>query len=474
MSEEHDLNSHALTQRLALVAALPGAASLQGPVALDGLAENLLEVARRPDGSVAGWALAQLREHDGHAVLRVMLPFDNDASAPLLDSGGLVLRRLHAWRDRHPTTPLSLLRLCADAGSYTLLARIFPKLQPNWSGDEAEAQAVAAAADAFGLQRVSDADPLLRRGDDLVRAAGAVHRYWQRVDSPAAHFFQARVPDHPADAALAVLCPVPPGGLSRSLQRLLRARPTLLPVPSPPPAEPRGRGGPLPPAEAIEQLRRVPLLQGLASGPIERLGSEALRVQVAPGQPVVVAGQPAEGMYIVESGDLAVVLPDPGAAGGELVVDHLSAGDVFGEIGLVMGGTCTATVRAAAPSVLVRVGRETYEGAAAQHPELAEVLWQAAGQRLLANRLLDDGAGDDTAVAACAHAASQAGLLVFEEPEPLLPGHYFVVHGAARVTVGGTWFTVHAGVLFRLGGTAQVSPGGTPLRLLAYPPLACP
>ena len=56
------------------------------------------------------------------------------------------------------------------------------------------------------------------------------------------------------------------------------------------------------------------------------------------GQPIIVQGDAADGFYIVLSGHLAV-----GIEGGRFV-SELGEGDVFGELGLLEGGTRAATV----------------------------------------------------------------------------------------------------------------------------------
>jgi sulfate-transporting ATPase len=56
----------------------------------------------------------------------------------------------------------------------------------------------------------------------------------------------------------------------------------------------------------------------------------------------------ADRFYIITKGEVEIVLPHPD--GQEIVVDRLEKGKYFGEIGLINGGTRTATVRAAPES----------------------------------------------------------------------------------------------------------------------------
>ena len=68
----------------------------------------------------------------------------------------------------------------------------------------------------------------------------------------------------------------------------------------------------------------------------------------SPGKVVVRQGDPADAFYIITRGDLEVVLENPD--GREQIVERLSVGEYFGEMGLLENGVRTATVRAAPDS----------------------------------------------------------------------------------------------------------------------------
>lgn len=435
-----------------------------------GLTLHLVELHLSDEGEVVAWVLGQLIELDGGrtGVLRVEMAGPTGIHGRLFSPDSALLRRVQAWQAGAGERTLQLLTLCSDPGTYNLVTRQLRTPSSNWSTPLAAAQDIAAvqAADALGLDRVRDDDPLVRRVQATARQLGPADRYWQRLESPAAHYFQVRVPDAYKGHGLVVLSPLSPADLTRPLSRLARWVLGHGPITAEQKPEERGRVRTLPAAQAATSLRSVPLLEGVAPEVLDHLAGEAIAVHVSAGQAVVVAGQPAEGMYVITEGAVEVGLPD--TSGSEMLVDILGEGDVFGEIGLVVGGTCTATVRAHEAATLLRVGRETYERTVAEHPELAEALWQAAGRRLLTNRLLDD--RDQADIDACIRSARSAALIVLHEPEPMLPGHYFVVRGEGRVDVTETWFTVADGALFRLTGPGALTPRSGPLRVLAYPP----
>lgn len=477
--DEIDLQQVDSNQKQALTMLISGVdpqrAAPEAPLDLPGAAVSVLQIHRDPAGGVEGWLLAHLAEATGpdgpQGLLRLETGRRPGSDPDFYATEAFVLRRLEAWKQRQPGHSLALLCLCGDAAHYSLLARSLPQLLPHWKAptDPDQAGWMGAMADRMGLPPATGADPLLRPLPADRKPAPAAQRYWSRVDSPSAHFFQARVPPGQGVVVLAPLPDLAPGRCLARLGGWLMGGLGALPAPAP---RPRGRLRPLDPTTAEDQLRAVPLLKDLAPAVRARLAQEAQRVQIADQQVVVRIGQPAEGLYVVTTGRLQVLLPDPQDPEQEREVDSLSDGDVFGEIGLVMGGSCTATVRAQSPVELLRIGRETIAQVVRQHPDLSEALWKAAGRRLLTNRLLDESGAEEAALAAATRAAAASGLLLFQEAEPLLAGHYFVVHGSGRVMTGQGWFTVEPGALFKLAGPGSLCPRGEPVRLLAWPPTA--
>jgi ABC-type lipoprotein export system ATPase subunit len=69
------------------------------------------------------------------------------------------------------------------------------------------------------------------------------------------------------------------------------------------------------------------------------------RATYEPGTTIVHQGEMADRFYIITRGEVEIYLTHPD--GQEIVVDRLERGKYFGEIGLLHGGTRTATVRAA-------------------------------------------------------------------------------------------------------------------------------
>jgi CRP-like cAMP-binding protein len=83
----------------------------------------------------------------------------------------------------------------------------------------------------------------------------------------------------------------------------------------------------------------VPLFADLEAAELDLVAIAMSEVTFAPGEVVTVEGQPADGFFVVASGEADVRVH------GEHVAT-IKPGDYFGEIALLMGGERTATITA--------------------------------------------------------------------------------------------------------------------------------
>jgi hypothetical protein len=98
----------------------------------------------------------------------------------------------------------------------------------------------------------------------------------------------------------------------------------------------------------VAVLRRSPVFARVPAGDLRIVATMFERRQLADGETLCAAGDPATCMYAVESGEVGVYLP-----GQPQPVAAMSAGDVVGEYGMFLAGNRTATLRArGATSVL--------------------------------------------------------------------------------------------------------------------------
>ena len=109
----------------------------------------------------------------------------------------------------------------------------------------------------------------------------------------------------------------------------------------------------------LAEVAKLPLFSGV---PSSRLESALARVHEAPvttGQVVVRQGDPADRFYMIESGSFVVTQEStPGAT--PVVLRHLGANDVFGELGLLHALPRSATVTAESDGVLLELAGKDF------------------------------------------------------------------------------------------------------------------
>ena len=110
---------------------------------------------------------------------------------------------------------------------------------------------------------------------------------------------------------------------------------------------------PPPPKVTAGMLTEVGLFDDLDDAVVGRLARELSTEHVEVGHTVIAEGQTACDMFVVISGELEVV--KEGRAGGEARVALFGPGDWFGEMGVLDVQPRSATVRAVAPTMLLRI-----------------------------------------------------------------------------------------------------------------------
>lgn len=157
----------------------------------------------------------------------------------------------------------------------------------------------------------------------------------------------------------------------------------------------------------LKALERTPLFQSLPRGHRKRVARLATVDQYHDGDTIVRAGERGGIFVVMLSGDALV---EPADGGERLLVSH----EFFGELSLIDGRPRAATVTAAGPVKVARIGREDFRALLAEEPGLAAGLLPgvaAVARDLLradAQALPDHGqvgewrSGDDTSLAEAA------------------------------------------------------------------------
>jgi CRP/FNR family cyclic AMP-dependent transcriptional regulator len=108
-----------------------------------------------------------------------------------------------------------------------------------------------------------------------------------------------------------------------------------------------------------QRLREVGLFGGLDDDTLTILATELPQVRVQVAERVVNEGDPAREMFVVLDGELEVLKKS--ASGGEVRVAMLGPSGWFGEMSILDVQPRSASVRAVAPSRLLRVSAESVD-----------------------------------------------------------------------------------------------------------------
>jgi len=137
----------------------------------------------------------------------------------------------------------------------------------------------------------------------------------------------------------------------------------------------------------VQTLRQVPLFSGLPERVLRRLAEVAVRREYAPGEMVILEGEPCREVYFVAEGEVRAVRMAPD--GREQVLARLGPGGALNTVPPFLPRKVNhATVQAVTPAVLYAVPASDFLRLVDECPELARVLLEDFACRL--SRLAED------------------------------------------------------------------------------------
>lgn len=123
----------------------------------------------------------------------------------------------------------------------------------------------------------------------------------------------------------------------------------------------RSTGKPMEAKAARLLLRNISLFSGLSEAQLDCIGQMAV-VQLEPRHKTIVrAGDKPDALYIIVRGSVKVLSRD--AAGHEVILSMLTAGECFGEMGLIDDSPRSADVITSEPCDLLAISRADFIGA---------------------------------------------------------------------------------------------------------------
>jgi CRP-like cAMP-binding protein len=125
-----------------------------------------------------------------------------------------------------------------------------------------------------------------------------------------------------------------------------------------------------------EEVRSIPLFEGLSPAGLERVAAHSAELSCEPGQVLALPGDPGSGMYVVLDGTVSVEM-----RGGWHT--ELDRGNFFGEIALLVPDSGrVARVRAATPVRCLSLPREDFLTLVESEPSFALKMLHELAKRL--------------------------------------------------------------------------------------------
>jgi CRP/FNR family transcriptional regulator, cyclic AMP receptor protein len=125
----------------------------------------------------------------------------------------------------------------------------------------------------------------------------------------------------------------------------------------------------------VELIKGVPLFSELGKRELNELASIADEIDLREGKELTVEGQPGREFFVIIEGDAVV-------RRGDREINHLGAGDFFGEIALVDDRPRTATVVAETPVRTLVITDRAFRTLLDRSPEIESKVMSARAARL--------------------------------------------------------------------------------------------
>jgi CRP/FNR family transcriptional regulator len=132
--------------------------------------------------------------------------------------------------------------------------------------------------------------------------------------------------------------------------------------------------------DAFAILSRVPLFADLSEHELRALADRSVSRHVLAGDPIFGEGDPCQGFFIVESGEVKIY--KTAASGREQVLTIERPGDTVAELPVFDGGPYPASAIAMTDTTLLFVSKRDFRGLVLENPEVGLKVLKTVGARL--------------------------------------------------------------------------------------------
>lgn len=150
-------------------------------------------------------------------------------------------------------------------------------------------------------------------------------------------------------------------------------------------------GAPALPSDIPERLSRTPVFGQLDPAVLARLGMSAKPMLYAPGEFIIRQGETDTDLYLLEHGQVEVLVAGAENGAPPVRATYLDAGAIFGEAAFMSGGRRATTIVALTECQVLRIPRDSLHHLLEKYPALQKGMTSLLAERLdLLSRALND------------------------------------------------------------------------------------
>jgi hypothetical protein len=121
--------------------------------------------------------------------------------------------------------------------------------------------------------------------------------------------------------------------------------------------------------DIVLKLKSVEIFEDLSVGELAAVASVTEDISYGSDETVIKEGEPGDTLYLILEGNVAVIKTE--ADGMEVTLDHISAGDHFGEMALFEEIPRTATIRTTEPCRMLFLHKQAFDEMVREYPQIA-------------------------------------------------------------------------------------------------------